>query len=164
MAIIVISSILFALCCVLLGIVIKLFNYADDKLNNEKQMHEKAERYKAIVIQWLKLKNEGINLSKYFSDRNYEKIAIYGYSELGQMLEGEIENTKINLTCFIDKNADKISVDKKIINPNEIEQYIKSIDAVVITPVVEFEKIKETLTIKMLNKPIISLEDVVFDI
>lgn len=131
-----------------------------DKLNRAQKMSNKHLNLFLMMNQWVKVKQEGKNLSKYFEDNGYKRIAIYGMSYAGETLVDELKNTNIEVIYGIDKRADSLYADIDIIS---IDDSLEEVDAVVVTAITFFDEIEEKLTEK-LDCPIISLEDVLYEV
>lgn len=85
------------------------------------------------------------------------KIAVYGYGRLGQILVKKLKNTKIDVGYIIDRNK-KLRVPGYIVfHPND---KLPIVDAIVITNVYDFDSISDELlkTTKSIN--ILSLADI----
>lgn len=113
-----------------------------------------------MMNQWVNVKQEGKNLSQYFSKNDYKKIAIYGMSYAGETLINELKATEIEVLYGIDQNADKIHSSIDVFSMNEP---LDEVDAVVVTPIMFFDEISDSLSQKM-NCPIICLEDILYEI
>ena len=110
-----------------------------------------------VYSNWLKIKQDGKSLVKYFEDNGYKSIAIYGMSRLGMSLVRELEKSDIEIKYTIDRRAESIFGDIICVNPS---QDLKKVDAVVVTPIFDYAEIEELLSNK-LDCPIISIEDIV---
>ncbi len=135
------------------------------KVKNEKiaKIENMSEKHLALFImmnQWVKVKQEGKNLSSYFEKKEYKKIAVYGMSYAGETFVDELKNTGITIAYGIDKNADTIYSDIDIFT---MEDSLEEVDAVVVTAVTFFDEIEEKLCEK-LDCPIISLEDILYEV
>lgn len=122
-----------------------------------------SEKHLALFLmmnQWVKVKQEGKNLSTYFSDNDYKKIAIYGMSYAGETLLEELRDSEVEVVYGIDKNADGIYADVDIVS---LDDDLENVDAIVVTAITFFDEIEEKLSQKV-NCPIISLEDVLYEI
>lgn len=127
-----------------------------------KKKNEKVEKFRSyynVLNQWLSLKQENKNLSQYFSNNNFKKIAIYGMGEMGTRLYSELENSDIEVVCAIDKNASNTFTELNVIEPDD---ELPEVDAIVVTAVFAFDDIESMLSEKA-NCTIVSLEDVVFE-
>ena len=113
-----------------------------------------------MMNQWVKVKQEGKNLSEYFEKQGYKKIAIYGMSYAGETLVNELENTSVQILYGIDKNADSIYANIDVFS---IEDSLEEVDAVIVTAITFFDEIEEELSTKF-SCPIISLENVLYEI
>lgn len=111
-----------------------------------------------MMNQWVKLKQDGKNLASYFEKNGYYKIAIYGMSHAGERLVEELKNTEIKVKYGVDINADKICSSLDVYS---VEDELAEVDAVIVTPIFNFNEIKEGLSRK-LDCAIISLEDILY--
>lgn len=131
-----------------------------DKVNHWQQLSDKHLALFQMMNQWVKVKQEGKNLSQYFEANNYKNIAIYGMSFVGETLVDELKNTNTTVKYGIDKNADSIYSEVDVVN---MEDELADVDAIVVTAITFFNEIEEQLTEKV-NCPIISLEDILYEI
>lgn len=113
-----------------------------------------------LMNQWVKIKQEGKNLSSYFEKNNYKKIAVYGMSYVGETLIQELQNSNINVVYGIDKRADSMYTDIDIVSCN---QELREVDAIIVTAITFFDEIEDELSRKV-ECPIISLQDVLYEI
>lgn len=113
-----------------------------------------------MMSQWVKVKQEGKNLSEYFEKNGYQKIAIYGMSYAGETLVNELKGTKTEVAYGIDRNADSIYSDLEIVS---MEDDLAVVDSVVVTAITFFDEIEEQLLQKM-DCPILSLEDILYEV
>lgn len=113
-----------------------------------------------VMNQWVKIKQEGRNLSEYFEKEGYKRIAIYGMGYVGETLIEELKDTTISVIYGIDKNANAVYSSINIVSINEI---LEQVDAIVVTIVDSFSNISTELS-KKVKYPIISLYDIVYDI
>ena len=135
-----------------------------------KMMFEEKEKIKAksdkhlalflMMNQWVKVKQEGKNLSEYFEKNGYKKIAIYGMSYAGETLIDELKDTGITVEYGIDKNSSIICADVDIVS---MDDELESVDAVVVTAITFFDEIEEKLSVKV-DCPIVSLEDILYEL
>ncbi|MDE6743360.1 MAG: hypothetical protein K2J95_05740 [Lachnospiraceae bacterium] len=125
-----------------------------------KNMSDKHLSLFLMMNQWVKVKQEGKNLSEYFEKNGYKKIAVYGMSYAGETLIDELRDTQIKVVYGIDKNADAIYADVDILS---LEDDFSDVDAVVVTAITFFKEVEEKLSKKM-DCPIISLEDILYEV
>ena len=123
-----------------------------------KALSEKYLEFYEILLQWLRLRQEGKGLESYFTKNGYRSIAIYGMKELGEALLEELENSPIEVKYAIDRNADALYVPIDVHTP---EEELERVDAVVVTAIHYYDEIKVSLSEKM-DCPILSLKDVVW--
>lgn len=130
---------------------------------SEKKVKGLAEKHLALFLmmnQWVKVKQEGKNLSAYFEKNGYKKIAIYGMSYAGETLVDELKETEVQIAYAIDKNANSIYSDINIIT---MDDNLEDVDAIVVTAITFFDEIEEQLQSKI-SCPIISLEDILYEV
>ena len=131
-----------------------------DKTQKIKAMSDKHLALFLMMNQWVKVKQEGKNLSLYFEQNGYKKIAVYGMSYAGETLIDELKGTGIDVAYGIDKSHDLIYSDVGIVS---IEDKLEKVDAIVVTAITFFDEIEEELSEKI-NCPIISLEEILYEV
>lgn len=133
---------------------------AENKIQKWQQMSDKHLALFLMMSQWVKVRQEGKSLSEYFERNSYKNIAIYGMSYAGETLVEELKDSPICVKYGIDKKADRINREMDIVT---IENDLIEVDAVVVTAITFFDEIVEKLQ-KKLNCPILSLEDILYEI
>ena len=110
--------------------------------NVEDEKYIKEKKYKSILDVWMDLRDRKISLEKFFSQKHLYKIIIYGGGILGKHLYCELLNSKIYVECFMDQKGYVDFENVKTIIPGES---IESIDAIVVTPIMEYRQISSYL-------------------
>lgn len=131
-----------------------------EKVEKASKMSDKHLALFQMMNQWVRVKQEGKNLSEYFEKNNYKKIAIYGMSYAGETLVEELKGTKTEVVYGIDRNADSIYSDVDIVS---LEDNLEEVDAVVVTAITFFDELEEKI-LKKVNCPILSLEDILYEV
>lgn len=131
-----------------------------EMLDKTQKMSDKHFALFQMMNQWVKVKQEGKNLSSYFANNGYRKIAIYGMSFAGETLIEELRGSGIEIAYGIDQNAASIYADIEIVS---VEDSLDEVDAVVVTAITFFDEIEEKLAQKLVC-PIISLEDILYEV
>lgn len=131
------------------------------KIQNERMYAQKHLKIMEVFNQWLTCRQEGKSLVGFFEDHEYRTIAIYGMSFLGERLIQELEDTNVEIKYAIDKNADGIYSEE--IEVKELSDELPEVDAIIVTAVYFFDEIEEELC-SIVDYPIISLEDIVYEI
>ncbi|MBO5468257.1 MAG: hypothetical protein J6A03_00745 [Lachnospiraceae bacterium] len=148
---------------VMLGIVLGGVGVGKLMLDSIEERNDKVDKFKEyynILNQWLLIRQEGMELSKYFLDNNISSIAIYGMGELGNRLYAELKCSTVDVKYVIDQNVETVLPDIKVIG---IDEPFPKVDAIVVTPVFAFEMIQEELKNKTDIK-LMSIEDIVYEI
>lgn len=131
-----------------------------EKISKIKGMSDKHLALFLMMNQWVKVKQESKNLSKYFENNGYKRIAIYGMSYAGETLIDELKSGDITVAYAIDKNADSIYADVDVVS---MDDKLEEVDAIVVTAITFFDEIEEKLSEKI-DCPIISLEDILYEV
>lgn len=113
-----------------------------------------------MMNQWVKVKQEGKNLSSYFEKNGYKRIAVYGMSYAGETLVDELRDTAVTIVYGIDKNAASMYADVDIVF---MEDDLEPVDAIVVTAITFFNEIEYELS-KKVDCPVISLEDILYEV
>lgn len=128
--------------------------------NKTQMMSDKHLALFLLMNQWVKAKQEGKNLETYFVRNGYKRIAVYGMSYAGETLLNELKDSEVKVAYGIDRNADGIYADVEVIS---IDDDLEDVDAVVVTAITFFDEIEEALSEKV-SCPIISLEDIIYEV
>ena len=126
-------------------------------LSDEKYRKERT--YKQILEMWMTLRDRKIMVTTFFNKMGIKRVAIYGGGILGKHLYYELSGTDIEIVCFLDQNK-KVNISGvKTIIPGEL---IGDVDVIVITPIMEYEKIRDALR-GQYHVDMISLETVIYN-
>lgn len=116
---------------------------------------QKFKKYYAMLNEWLSIRQEGSSLARIFAESGYKEIAIYGMGEMGQRLYEELKDTDIVVKYAVDQNAAFLYSELDLKKP---EEDLEPVDAVIVTAVFDFDKIKGELAGRV-NSPVVSLEE-----
>lgn len=144
--------------CVITTFLMARRYYARLLKSKEKRIN-KFVGYFNLFDQWFSLKEEGKSIDDILIGKGYKNIAIYGMGVMGNHLYNELKNGKVSVEYCIDRNYSKILSEIDVVDISEDLDYV---DAIVVTPVFEYEEIKSKLS-AMIDYDIISLNDLLFD-
>lgn len=131
------------------------------QIDNLSEQLEKINCINQMLNQWIKNRNGNFMISDYCINNGYKSIAVYGISYVGERLIDELEGTEVEVLYGIDRNADNLIYKKlSILKPTGD---LPEVDAVIVTAIYYFEEIEEELC-KIYKCPIISLEDIIYDL
>ena len=99
------------------------------------------------------------DISLFFKNRKMQKIAIYGYGDIGRHLITQLKNSGIEVEYIIDRRT---NIDTQKIKLYKPEDKLPMVDAIVVTPVLEMEEIQKCL-LKQYRGEIISIEHVLYE-
>lgn len=101
------------------------------ELDTYKTALEKNQTNINILSAWIRLMNCGISLDKHPIFESLSHVAVYGYGVIGKLLRDALKTGNITIDYFLDKNADIIDEDVKIIplsnNMPEVDLIIVSL-------------------------------------
>lgn len=129
-------------------------------INHWKILAAKNRALFILMNEWVNIKQEGKSLQSYFIKNNYRRIAIYGMGEVGTRLVKELKNSDIEILYAIDRNAQNIHSEVKMVT---IDDDLVTADAIVVTLTGCFDGIFDALS-KRVSCPIISIEDMLNEI
>ena len=154
LAVVIIVSIIMFSC----GAFVAVMTMKKDIIDTHRIAGVKAE-INDLLYTWLQNKLDNKRISDYFIERHINKIAVYGFGDLGERFVDDLSmgDRKIHISYIIDKDADMIETEYDVITPDAVTD---DVDAIVVTPIQLFHGIKEYLS-KRVNCEIISLEDVI---
>jgi hypothetical protein len=127
----------------------------------ERHELEKYANFSFLYDIWMKNMENGKSISAFFSKRKYKTIAIYGMGMIGKHLLRQLKDTDIQVLFTIDGNI--VRYGNQQICYEEIGTITEVPDAIVITPLLEFEKIGEKLR-GVFDTAIVSVEEVILSI
>jgi lactate dehydrogenase-like 2-hydroxyacid dehydrogenase len=137
--------------------------YIERKVKNQNQFSNEADKYLYLFLmmkQWVKIKQERKSLAQYLYGKGYKEIAIYGMGHVGEVLAEELLNSDVMVKYGIDRDTSKINMDFNVVTPDD---KLDEVDAIVVTSITYFSEVEEMLS-KKVNCPVISLEDILYEI
>lgn len=109
----------------------------------------------ALLCSWLRLKQQGIGLRRYFIEHKYAKIGIYGRGYLGELLSDELPDPEVRVLYFIDWRCSEKAAVYPVYSPDDI---LPAADVVVVSVLHYYDTVNIHLKCAC---PVISLEEVV---
>lgn len=126
--------------------------FFSDKLCRKKDFEiEKKNAYIDMLDRWMTLRDRGIAIERFLSEKGYKKVAIYGLGMFGNHLYEELQGTEIEI-IGIDKADIYDNFRMKIYKP---DQKFEDVDLIIVTPF-EYEKICRSM--EMYHGAFISLQ------
>ena len=121
-------------------------------------------RYYRLLNRWMNHVENGVKLEEYFTENQVGEIAIYGAGDMAAHLINELKDSeKVSILYVIEsKEPIKNFHGIEVVGIDDI--WIR-VDAIVVTPIMEFRSIKRTIAKKIKNNDVsvISLEELVFN-
>lgn len=133
-------------------------------IDGQAEQHQAvSDKYHSLFLmmnQWVRVKQEGKSLVSYFEKNGYKEIAIYGMGYAGKTLVSELIDSTIKIKYGIDQDTGINYDGFRIISPEEVED---SVDVIIVTPIASFVEVERLLSKKM-DCPIVSLEDILYEL
>lgn len=155
---------------IITGAVSAVAGYAAGGIQTEKRLKKEIERIQMLsdkhnalfmlMNQWVRVKQEGKGVTDYLNRKGYKKVAIYGMGYAGETLVRELQGSDIEIEYGIDREADNIYAEFKVVKP---DGQLDKVDAIIVTSITFFDEIVDDLCIKI-DCPIVSLEDILYEI
>lgn len=148
---------------ILMALLISMLSYIKflmTKLIVTQQMSDKHLALYLMMNQWIKIKEDGKELSTYFEQMGYQEIAIYGMSYAGERLFEQLSKSNIKVKYGIDRKSNCNCGNLKIMLPDD---KLDNVDAIVVTSIKSFSEIEKMLH-QIVTCPILSLEDILYEV
>lgn len=136
---------------------VNMQGFPDKTTNFEEQKYKRM--VEALDI-WMTLRERKLSVDRLLTKKCLNKIAIYGAGILGKHLYYELQGSDIQVECFIDQNSKaKVKEIKTVVLGAPIGQ----VDAIIVTPIIEYAQIRENLK-KLYSCQILSITSVLFNV
>lgn len=129
------------------------------QFNQMEEDNAKFHEFYDVLLQWIKVRQNGRTLAGYFQKYDYNTVAIYGMKELGVALWTELKDTGIEVKYGIDNKVNKINGNVKLFKSKD---NLEEVDVIVVTAIHDYADIEMELRDKM-KCPIVALNDVVYE-
>lgn len=127
-------------------------------LENQRKRANKFYTYFGFLDNWLTCKEQNYSFGDYISKNNIQTVAIYGMGKIGKHLKYELEKAGIEIAYVIDEGENIIYSKETRYN---LRDALPLVDLVIVTPMEEFEEIKNKIldNNKMLH--VISVDEII---
>lgn len=131
-------------------------------LERTRQKAKKYLDYFNLLDQILACKERDYKIADYFAQNHIESVAIYGMGKIGKHLKYELEKNKIQRDYVIDERDDSDGSDRKGCEKEiryKLRDKLPDADIVIVTPMEEFEFIKNRITSNNKSLNVISIKE-----
>ncbi len=136
-------------------------NWNNNIVSENKEMRiNKMSEYFELMNEWMYKLEDNKSISTYFIKNGFKKIAVYGYGHMTKHLLFQLQNTEIEVLYVIEQNKPKNTIPHLTLN---LEDKLGAVDAIVVTPFIEYIQIKRNI-MKRINCPIISIKEVIMEV
>lgn len=131
----------------------------NDKVIREKEdSKQRYKKYYDVLNYWMESGQRGKSIAACLLERNYRKVVIYGMGEMGNRLYEQLRETDIEVLYAIDKKPVSRYAELNVVG---VAMETSDVDAVIVTPIYDFDKIKGDLE-GSFGCEILSLEEVIY--
>ncbi len=102
--------------------------------------------YFNLLSDWMTTEESGEEIYRKILNLGYSSIAIYGFGKIGKHLFEKLKNSGVDVRYIIDRNNKIDNSNLKIFHPGDT---LPEVDAIIVTPVVMFDEILQTLKEKI---------------
>ena len=127
----------------------------------ERKELEKYANFTYLYDIWLKNIEEGKALCSYFNRRGHERVAVYGMGMIGKHFVEQLKNTNVKVIYTIDRGV--VNVNGKQYSYREANELLGLPDVIVVTPLMEYEDIKQLLNSEY-ECEIVSAEEIILSV
>lgn len=113
--------------------------------------------YYEIALKWLQVENREGKLERYFLNRNWNKIAIYGLNVFQEILCSDIEKIEVKMLYLIDSYAKGSAFGYEVKNGSHFDD----VDCIIVAACAHFNEIRSSLDDAC---PVISIDEVITEI
>ncbi len=114
-----------------------------EKVGEREKTLQKYKQFYRLLVRWIRTGQDGKKIAKYLWENGWERVAIYGYAQIGKLLEGELAQSGIAVGCILDKRPlGSARYGMEIRRPEDGDH---SVNAVIVTAVSDFGEIKTEL-------------------
>lgn len=137
---------------------ISIANTTFEKSSTDIKIEELVKKYKT-VCGLMRVSQRGKILNRWFTERNYKNIAIYGLGEIGKLFLCELQRyPDITVRYGIDKNAQNIEINGLSVLNSSSD--IEKVDVIIVTPTFAYDIIQSELASET-DIPIVSLDEII---
>lgn len=148
---------IFFLCGLSIGIIYMIYR-CGYLLDSKQKMSDKYFSYFNLLEQWLECSQKGYKLSDYFYCHNLSSAVIYGMGKMGKRLKYELEKDGIAICYVIDEGENVFYEEADHCN---LRDKLPFVDLVIVTPIAEFDEIKDRILNNNQELKVISLKELV---
>ena len=92
-------------------VVKKLINHLGENGLSLLDMHAQDQKLIVLMREWLRVLHYGSGVRDFLRTHGYHRIAIYGYGDLGRLLEEELKNSDLEIVFIADRNGKEMRED-----------------------------------------------------
>lgn len=114
-----------------------------------------------LLLQWIRCHIDNKTFSELLYAKNCKKVAVCGFREYGKLLVKELIKEDVDVVCIIEKNYQSLKVIENIRIPIigfRNDELLKTLDAIIVTPDLDIEQVRENLEMAEVDVPMFGME------
>lgn len=130
------------------------------RISSTEELSELADKHFRLYMlmnKWTRLLQDNKSIKDFFVKNNYYHIAIYGFNYVGETLERELKYSDIEIAYIIDRNAEYMYAQERLITPND---NYDTVDVLVVTVLDNTCKLVDELR-KKCKFNVVTIEEVI---
>lgn len=139
------------------GIGFSAFEFGLIVSKNKDDVIKKYKSYFYLMLEWMTILENGKLISDYLDEKGYTRIAVYGGRDMGEHLVKQIVERDISVAYIIDRSLSRFKYDIPIYT---LEDQLPMVDAIIVTPIWDYDNIKTKLSAKV-SCPIIPMDNLI---
>lgn len=132
-----------------------------ESFEKERDQRIKMTEFYDLLIRWVALYQEDKKISQWITEKEYQRIGVYGMRELGILVYNELARAGLERCVAIDQNAENLNLnlDMEVLKPTE---ELLNLDLIIVTAPHYFEEIRKSLE-SVTRADVVSIEDIIFE-
>lgn len=143
-------------CCVEAYAIMSFTENMDNSVIEMQKNLQKSVLFYWVLTRWMDLKISGGGTDDILKKLGYNRISVYGYAELGQLLCRELMDTEVDVLYVMDKKVKDTRI--KNLRVYFPQKGLPDVDVIVVTAIYYFDEIQKEL-LQMGYKCVVSLRE-----
>ena len=132
--------------------------YQQNKIVTANNNAYRKSSFYSLLSRWMQIKLDGKTVADNILELGFQSVAIYGAGKHGKFLYQDLKDSKVKIAYMIDRNISAMAGTD--VTVYTMEDDLPNVDAVIVTPYLEFDGIRNEIMDKG-NYKVLSLDEIV---